>query len=83
MSTRQQLRIKILRALRRCDGVPMPEDALSGAVIPYVHGADEGDVREAVKELIADDFLVSDTDGLTQIKSFALTTKGNLAAKKL
>jgi hypothetical protein len=83
MTKHQSLRARILRALRACDGVPMPEDALSGAVTPYVFGADESDVREVVRQLIAQDFVVSDTDAATQIKSFTLTTKGNLAAKQL
>jgi hypothetical protein len=83
MTIRAQIRIKVLKALRCCDGVPMPEDSLSGAVLPFINGAGHTDVRAELVDLEANGYLVSEQDMFTGIKSFTLTTKGHLQAKTL
>ena len=83
MTLRTQVRLKILRALRAADGVPMPEDSLCGAVLPFVATAGPSDVKAELVDLESQHLVVGETDMITTLRSFTLTTKGALAAKQL
>jgi hypothetical protein len=82
MTLRQQIRPRVLRAIRAADGVPVPGESVIGAVLPFVVGATASDVREQIVVLENENFLVSELDPLTEIRSYALTGKGALEAKK-
>jgi hypothetical protein len=84
VTQRTLIRTAILKALRRCDGVPMPEEALLGAVQSLVRpepGAT--DVRAEIKEMEqVEGFISSHSDSITG-KSFTLTARGEHKAKQL
>lgn len=83
IALRAQIRIKILKALRACHGVPLPDDSICGAVLPFVPGAGPSDVMAELTDLETQIFVVGETDLITGLRSFNLTTKGALAAKQL
>ena len=79
-----KLNCAILRALLACDGLPMPESALLGAVraLSRPAGLTEGDLLEALHEVEARGFVSGASDELTGERSWILTLKGVLRARE-
>jgi hypothetical protein len=83
LTQRNHLRTAILKALRACNGEPMPEGALLGAAQSLVRpepGAT--DVRAEFKAMEEEGFIASENDPISG-KLFALTPRGELKAKQL
>jgi hypothetical protein len=76
----------ILVALLKCDGQPMPEDALITAVQLTCRPDEptEGDVVNQMKELVSQKLIEGATDETTKERFWALTTpKGLMKARQL
>ena len=74
----------ILLALNACDGLPMPEPALLGAVQNLARPGQPtlADVREALKAVEADGYCSGAADDMTET-TWTLTTKGVHKARSL
>lgn len=79
------IRVFILRALRRMNGQPFPEETLAQSVqIAFPAQTPSLDeVRTALSDLEADGYLSAHTDELTQVRLWTLTPKGNARAVQL
>lgn len=76
----------ILVSLLKCDGQPMPEEALVTAAQLLCRPDDptEGDVFNQMKELVSQRLIEGATDELTRERFWALTTpKGLMKARQL
>lgn len=82
---RPKLRKYILLALNACDGVPMPESALIGAVESLARPArpTAEDIFEALKDVEAGRLVAGLTDKITEDRVWSLTQSGILAARAL
>jgi DNA-binding MarR family transcriptional regulator len=75
----------ILRALDRCDGVPMPEESLLAAVRLMLSSdrPTNADILRALKRLEADGYVRGMTDELAGEHTWTLTDKGKHRAAEL
>jgi hypothetical protein len=84
MSAHVHIRLQLLRSLRAAGGEPMPENALVDAaqfLVRPTPGA--GDVLAELGDLERAGFVVSQLDMFTNVRSYTLTTAGELKAKEL
>ena len=74
----------ILLSLQACDGLPMPESALIGAVQNLARPGQPtvADVREALKAVESDGYASGASDDMTET-TWTLTTKGIHKARQL
>lgn len=82
---RTLLKQSIIRVLLACDGVPMPETALVGAVQLHArpNPPTAGDVLEALRDVEAGGYAAGVTDEFTAERSWTLTTKGTHKGRHL
>lgn len=75
----------VLRALRRMDGTPFPEDSLVQSVqIAFPHPVPSMDeVRTLLSDMEAEGWISAHTDGLTGARQWVLTPKGTARAVQL
>lgn len=75
----------VLRALRRMDGTPFPEDSLVQSVqIAFPHPAPSMDeVRTLLSDMEAEGWISAHTDTLTDARQWVLTPKGTARAVQL
>ena len=81
---KQHLKKFILLALNACDGMPMPQSALIGAVQSMARPGQPtvSDVVDALMDVEADGYANGATDDIAG-KSWTLTTKGVHKARNL
>ena len=81
---RNHLKKFILLALHACDGLPMPENALIGAVQNLARPGQPtvADVKDALKAVEADHYASGAADDMTET-TWTLTTKGVHKARQL
>jgi hypothetical protein len=75
----------VLRALRRMDGTPFPEESLAQSVqLAFPHPAPSMDeVRTLLSDMEADGWISAHTDTLTDARHWVLTPKGTARAVQL
>ena len=81
---KQTLKKFVLLALNACDGLPMPQSALTGAVQAMARPASptKADVEEALKAVESDGYAMGASDDMTET-TWTLTTAGVHKARKL
>jgi hypothetical protein len=84
MQTKSQIKIFILRALLRMDGLPMVEETLSSAVKLALSPAPvKSEIDTARRELEAEGFISGNRDELLETVTWTLTDKGAHRARQL
>jgi hypothetical protein len=81
MKPRVAIKVFILQAVAKCDGEPMPEDALvtqTQLALPHLKPKPE-EVQEMAQSLVTTGHLVVVKDSLTEQPLYSLTTKGQSA----
>lgn len=75
----------ILRALRRMDGTPFPEESLAQSVqLAFPHETPSLDeVRTVLSDMESEGWLSAHNDSLTKVRQWTLTTKGLARAVQL
>jgi hypothetical protein len=75
----------VLRALRRMDGTPFPEESLIQSVqVAFPHPVPSMDeVRTLLSDMEADGWISAHTDSLTGKRQWVLTSKGTARAVQL
>jgi hypothetical protein len=75
----------LLLSLLRCDGLPMPEDALIEAaqLVCRPSQPTDADLRDKLKTLEAEQYINGTTDTLTRERTWTLTDKGIHKARQL
>jgi len=82
---KQHLKKFILLALRACDGLPMPQGALVGAVqnLARPGAPTQGDVLEALRDAETDGYVCGVSDDLSETSWTLTIPKGVHKARQL
>lgn len=84
MTERAKIKEWILKVLLSTDGLPMPDDALNGAVkAGFASTPTNSDIAVARKELEDGFYISGSKDEVTGSVTWTLTTKGQHKAKQL
>lgn len=84
MTARAQLKIFMLRALARMDGLPMPQDSLLESARQAVSPRPAlAEAEAACRELELDSYVSGARDDVTSVMSWTLTEKGRHKAQQL
>ncbi len=80
-----RLKRSILAVLHACDGLPMPETALIGAVHLHIRPdrPSDSDILDALQDVEVKSYASAVTDELTQERTWTLTAKGTHKARQM